>query len=139
MKEKRVRQEKEVSEQEAFDFFTATWETEEKEERSAKTEKEVTKSAEREVSTSKGSEEEEESDDENDDDDEEEDYETANEDEEGDKKKLLASQYIGLCKQLENSILINDSISGRQYDWDITEWKGPELLKQEDREADEVK
>ena len=134
-----MRQEKEVSEQEAFDFFTATWETEEKEERSAKTEKKVTRSAEREVSTSKGSEEEEESDDENDDDDEEEDYETANEDEEGDKKKLLASQYIGLCKQLENSILINDSISGRQYDWDITEWKGPELLKQEDREADEVK
>ena len=135
-----MRQEKEVSEQEAFDFFTATWETEEKEERSAKTEKEVTKSAEREVSTSKGSEEEEEdSDDENDDDDEEEDYETANEDDEGDKKKLLASQYIGLCKQLENSILINGSISGRQYDWDITEWKGPELLKQEDREADEVK
>ena len=86
-----MRQEKEVSEQEAFDFFTATWETEEKEERSAKTEKEVTKSAEREVSTSKGSEEEEESDD-------EEDYEMANEDEEGDKKKLLASQYIGLCK-----------------------------------------
>ena len=98
MKEKRGRREKEVTEQEAFDFFTATWEEEKKEETTGgKKDKKVTKSVEKEVSTSKGSEdEEEESEDED-----EEGYETANEEEEGwsgDKKKLLASQYIGLEK-----------------------------------------
>ena len=97
MKEKRGRREKEVSEQEAFDFFTATWE-EEKEEKGVKKEKKVAKSVEKDVSTSRGSEDEEESEDEDEDEDG---YETANEEEEGgrgegDKKKLLASQYIGV-------------------------------------------
>ena len=95
MKEKRGRREKEVSEQEAFDFFTATW-GEEKEEKGVKKEKKVAKSVEKDVSTSRGSEDEEESEDEDEDG-----YETANEEEEGgrgegDKKKLLASQYIGV-------------------------------------------
>ena len=97
MKEKRGRREKEVTEQEAFDFFTATWEEDKEEITCGKKEKKVIKSVEKEVSTSKGSEdEEEESEDED-----EEGYETANEEEEGwsgDKKKLLASQYIGLEK-----------------------------------------
>ena len=95
MKEKRGRREKEVTEQEAFDFFTATW-GEEKEEKGVKKEKKVAKSVEKDVSTSRGSEDEEESEDEDEDG-----YETANEEEEGgrgegDKKKLLASQYIGV-------------------------------------------
>ena len=95
MKEKRGRREKEVTEQEAFDFFTATWEDEKEETTDGKKEKKVTKSVEKEASTSKGSEEDEESEDEDEDEDED-GYETANEEEEGDKKKLLASQYIGL-------------------------------------------
>ena len=95
MKEKRGRREKEVTEQESFDFFTATW-GEEKEEKGVKKEKKVAKSVEKDVSTSRGSEDEEESEDEDEDG-----YETANEEEEGgrgegDKKKLLASQYIGV-------------------------------------------
>ena len=97
MKEKRGRREKEVTEQEAFDFFTATWE-EEKEETGGKKEKKVSKSVEKEVSTSRGSEDEEEESEDEDEDEDEEGYETANEEEEGDKKKLLASQYIGLEK-----------------------------------------
>ena len=99
MKEKKGRREKEVTEQEAFDFFTATWE-EEKEETGGN--KKVTKSVEKEVSTSKGSEDEEEESEDEDEDEDEEGYETANEEEgsgEGDKKKLLASQYIGLEKR----------------------------------------
>ena len=102
MKEKRGRREKEVTEQEAFDFFTATWEEEKKEETTGgKKDKKVTKSVEKEVSTSKGSEDEEEESEDEDKDEDEEGYETANEEEEGwsgDKKKLLASQYIGLEK-----------------------------------------
>ena len=101
MKEKRGRREKEVTEQEAFDFFTATWEEEKEETTGGKKEKKVTKSVEKEVSTSKGSEDEEEESEDEDEDEDEEGYETANEEEgsgEGDKKKLLASQYIGLEK-----------------------------------------
>ena len=99
MKEKRGRREKEVTEQEAFDFFTATW-GEEKEEKGVKKEKKVAKSVEKDASTSRGSEDEEESEDEDEDEDQD-GYETANEEEEGgrgegDKKKLLASQYIGV-------------------------------------------
>ena len=141
MKEKKGRREKEVTEQEAFDFFTATWEEEKEETAGGKKEKKVTKSVEKEVSTSKGSEEEEEESEDEDEDEDEDGYETANEEEEeGDKKKLLASQYIGLKKKSvwAYSRSLKCCLSGRQYDWEVTEWRGPEIVNQEEREANEV-
>ena len=122
MKEKRSKRENEVSNQEAYDFFTGVWE--EEVEVVVKEDKKAKRNLQKQVSTSKGSEEE--SDEEDEDEDE---YETANEGEEdeeggegeGDKKKLLASHYIG-----------------REYDWEVTEWKGPEILDPGAREAAEA-
>ena len=107
MKNKREKMDKEISSQDAFDFFTATWDDipsgePEPEQKDAK---KRTKKAN--VASPSGD------DDEDKAEEDEDGYETANEEPEeaDDKKKLLAREYIGA-----------------QYEWEVTEWTGPEIL-----------
>ena len=110
-----------MTEQDAYDFFTGVWEEEKEQSPEEKKPKKKVPLTKKEASTSRGSEEDSEEEGESEDDE----YETADEggeDADGDKAKLLpASDYIG-----------------KQYDWEVTEWRGPEVLGQQERETQEV-
>ena len=108
MKKKREKISKEITAEDAYDFFTAAWEDNPLEE--VVVEKKTDK---KERKKKKESE---------DDSDGEEGYETANEelDEGDDKKKLFAKDYIG-----------------SQYEWEVTEWSGPEILSYTSRVENE--
>ena len=109
MKDKRGKVEDEITAQDAFDFFTATWDDIPTD--SVDQEKTVEKRTSKETSVSSPSSKKSANEDDDKEEDDEEGYETANEETEDDKKKLLAREYIGA-----------------QYEWEVTEWTGPEIV-----------
>ena len=103
MKKRREKINTEITAEDAYDFFTATWDDNVPEE--VVVEKKAEKKKEKKVKKKESEEEE--------DDGEEEGYETANEEleEADDKKKLFAKDYIG-----------------SEYEWEVTEWQGPDMV-----------